>query len=147
VEGPPGADKGLGWLPVATDFRGDKVLDRPSGRAVAGWGSGEAVAGYRIHHGRVTPEPGAEPWLAAEGGAPLGWRSGRVAGTTLHGLFEADAFRAAILTDAATRAGKRWTPTGVDFAALRLSRLDRIADVLEASLDIDRLAGLIASAA
>ncbi|HKE75822.1 MAG TPA: cobyric acid synthase [Acidimicrobiales bacterium] len=144
VEGPPGADKGLGWLPVATDFRGDKVLDRPAGRAVAG---GEPVAGYRIHHGRVTPDPAAAPWLVADGGAPLGWQSGRVAGTTLHGLFEADAFRAAVLADAAARAGKRWAPSGVDFGALRLARLDRIADVLEASLDLDRLAALIASAA
>jgi adenosylcobyric acid synthase len=144
VEGPPGADKGLGWLPVATDFRGDKVLDRPTGREVE---SDEPVAGYRIHHGRVTPDPGADVWLAADGGAPLGWHSGRVAGTTLHGLFEADGFRAAVLVDAAARAGKRWTPAGVDFGALRLARLDRVADTLEASLALDRLAELIASAA
>jgi adenosylcobyric acid synthase len=142
VEGPAGADAGLGWLPVATEFEGDKVLDRPAGHAT----TGEAVVGYRIHHGRVRPcGPGAEPWLVADGGEVLGWRAGQVLGTTLHGLFEADRFRAALLADVAARAGKRWAPGGVSFAAARLDRLDRIADTLEAHLDLDRLAALIAA--
>jgi adenosylcobyric acid synthase len=149
VEGPPGTDKGLGWLPVATDFRGDKVLDRPTGAAAAGPGAGEPVAGYRIHHGRVTADgPAAEPWLVApppggDGGEVLGWHGGRVAGTTVHGLFESDRFREAVLAGVAARAGKRWEPGGVDFADLRLARLDRIADTLEAHVDLDRLADLI----
>jgi adenosylcobyric acid synthase len=142
VEGPPGADAGLGWLPVATEFQGDKVLDRPTGHVAGGGGN---VAGYRIHHGRVRAcGPGAEPWLVADGGEVLGWRAGRVFGTTLHGLFESDGFRAEVLADVAARAGKRWTPGGVDFAAARLARLDSIADTLEAHLDLDRLAALIA---
>jgi hypothetical protein len=35
----------------------------------------------------------------------------------------------------------------VDFAAARMDRLDRIADALEAHLDLDALAGLIAEGA
>ncbi len=115
VEGPPGGDKGLGWLPVSTDFRGDKVLDRPAGAAVAGPGAGGAVAGYRIHHGRVVAAGAggpATPWLVGDDGDPLGWWDGRVAGTTLHGLFEADDFRAGVLAWAAERAGKRWSRAG-----------------------------------
>jgi adenosylcobyric acid synthase len=61
----------------------------------------------------------------------------------VHGLFENDGFRVAVLRDVAARAGKRWVPGGLDFAALRLARLDRIADTLEAHLDLDRLANLI----
>ena len=147
VEGPPGTDKGLGWLAVATDFRGDKVLDRPAGRAVAGPGAGEAVAGYRIHHGRVAPDGPVEPWLVGEGGEVLGWHAGRVAGTTVHGLFEADGFRAAVLRWAAAAAGKRWSPGGVDFAAARVARLDRIADALEAHLDLERLGEIVSGGA
>jgi adenosylcobyric acid synthase len=147
VEGPPGGDKGLGWLPVTTDFRGDKVLDRPGGAAVDGPAAGQPLAGYRIHHGRVVAGAGAAPWLVGDDGEPLGWWKGRVAGTTVHGLFESDGFRAGVLAWAAERAGKRWAPGGLDFGAARLGRLDRVADLLEAHLDLDRVAALIAEGA
>jgi adenosylcobyric acid synthase len=203
VEGPPGCDRGLGLLPVTTEFRGDKVLDRPAGAAVDGPapGAGELVRGYRIHHGRVTPTGDASPWLTRHGddraaGSPgcevlaraakpadhdagdpdttpapepttrrpdstptdrpatanaagevLGWHAGRALGTTLHGLFENDGLRAGVLRWAADRAGKGWAPSGLDFAAHRLARLDRMADAIEAHLDLDRLRALIAEAA
>jgi len=147
VEGPPGVDKGLGWLPVATTFEAGKVLDRPAGRAVAGPGAGQRVAGYRIHHGRVEAERHATPWLVDDGGGPLGWHDGRMAGTTLHGLFEDDGFRAGVLRWAAGRAGKRWQPGGVGFAAARQRRLDRMADLIEHHLDVDRLTAIIARGA
>jgi adenosylcobyric acid synthase len=143
VEGPAGSERGLGWLPVATSFRGDKVLDRPSGSATGGPGKGQEVAGYRIHHGRVGPDGPVAPWLVATDGEVVGWHDGRWAGTTLHGLFESDGFRAGVLAWAAERSGKHWSPTGVDFAAARMDRLDRIADALEAHLDLDRLMAII----
>jgi adenosylcobyric acid synthase len=151
VEGPPGRAEGLGWLGVRTCFGPDKVLDRPSGTALAGGpADGERVAGYRIHHGRVAGDgAGAEPWLVADDGTPLGWWDGQVAGTTLHGLFEADGFRAAVLRWAAAVAGVD-PPPGLgrrSFAAARLARLDRIADAVERHLDLDRLWAIVASGA
>ncbi len=142
VEGPPGVVDGLGWLPLRTVFEGAKVLDRPAGvaAAVGGPGAGERVAGYRIHYGRVTGGD-VEPWLVADDGTPLGWCEGRVAATTLHGLFESDGLRAAMLRWA-TGAALPQLPE-VRFADARQARFDRIADVLEASLDLDRLFALI----
>jgi adenosylcobyric acid synthase len=143
VEGAPGSTEGLGWLPVTTTFDAAKVLDRPTGSVVADPGAGETVAGYRIHNGRVQPIDGAEPWLLSDDGAPLGWRSEHVLATTLHALFENDGLRAAVLGWAAERAGV--PAPGVpafSFASAREERLDRIADTLEAHLDLDRLFAL-----
>jgi len=147
VEGPAGTATGLDWLPVATTFEGPKVLDRPAGTAVGGPGRGERVAGYRIHHGRVRPEGEAAPWLVADGGEVLGWQAGWVAGSTVHGLFEDDGFRTAVLRWAALRAGKRWRPGGVGFAATREARLDRIADLIADHVDTDRLDAIVARGA
>ena len=145
VEGPPGSARGLGLLPLDTRFEAGKVLDRPAATAVAGPAAGHGTAGYRIHCGRVSPRAGARPWLVAADGTPVGWHEGRVAATTLHGLFEADGFRTAVLRWAAAESGTP-EPHGLgrtDFAAARLARFDRIADALEAHLDLDRLFGLI----
>jgi adenosylcobyric acid synthase len=146
VEGPAGTDTGLDWLPLATRFDGDKVLDRPAGLAVAGPGAGQRVSGYRIHHGRVGQLDGAAAWLVADGGEVLGWHAGGVCGTTLHGLLEDDGFRAAALRWVADRSGKRWRPGAVRFAEARFERFDRIAAAIEAHLDLDRLGGLVEEA-
>lgn len=144
VEGPPGSIGGLGWLPVTTSFEATKVLDRPSGSAIANPGAGEPVTGYRIHHGRVRPDDDAEPWLTTDDGVTLGWRSERVLGTTLHALFEKDGLRAAVLRWAAERAGLPAPDApALSFAGARAARLDRIADTLEAHLDLERVLELL----
>ena len=42
-------------------------------------------------------------------------------------------------------AGKRWTAGGARFHAARVARFDAMADALEAHLDLDRLAEIIAT--
>ncbi len=72
--------------------------------------------------------PGSRPTGQAtgdEGGQAAG---GRIAGTSLHGLLEGDAFRSAFLATVARRAGVGWVPSGVSFAAAREARFDRLAD-------------------
>ncbi len=110
AEGPPGSVDGLGWLPLRTVFDRDKVLDRPAGTA-----DGERVDGYRIHHGRIEAIGDVEPWIVDDDGSVLGWRAGRFRATTLHGLFEADGFRSAVLR----WASPGWVPSGLNFAAAR----------------------------
>jgi adenosylcobyric acid synthase len=147
VEGPPGSKRALGWLPVATTYAASKVLDRPRGRAVDGPGRAMTVAGYRIHHGRVRSGEAASPWLLSDDGTVLGWYGGRVCGTTLHGLFEHDRFRAAVLAWVAGQAGKPWVPSEMRFAETRRARLDRMADALDTHLDLERIAELITEGA
>jgi adenosylcobyric acid synthase len=130
---------GLGWLDVDTTFEPDKVTRQRTGR-----GEGQVVHGYEIHHGRTSRRPDAPPWLELDGGAE-GARSGTgrpVFGTSLHGLFEADGFRHAVLAAAAAHRGRSWVPSTVSFAAAREAQLDRLADLVEGHLDmtaIDRL--------
>lgn len=138
VESRSGRVDGLGWLPVHTEFAPEKVTDRVTGVAL-----GEPVAGYRIHHGRVRPY-GGEAFVEI-GGTVDGVGDDRVLGTTVHGLLESDGFRRAFLERVADRAGKRFVPGDVSFAAVREARFDRIADLLEAHLDLDTVAELIAA--
>ena len=70
----------------------------------------------------------------------------RALGTGLHGLFEEDGFRAAFLCEVGRRAGKTFVPAGVSFAAAREAQFDRLADLLEAHLDLPAVWKLIEAA-
>lgn len=94
-EGGPEAFPGLGLLPTATLFESDKHT-RPA-EVLSCWPEvGHALAGYEIHHGatRLAEEQG-EP--LSTGGAAMGWRKGRTAGSYLHGLLASDDWRSAFL--------------------------------------------------
>lgn len=151
---------GLGLLQVVTTFDPEKITRQRRGRAL-----GQPVTGYEIHHGRVERLGRAEPWICLdtdldtdededvasveagiENEGAIDTVGGRVFGTTLHGLFEPDAFRAAFLVEVAQRRGKRFVPAGVSFAAARTAQFDRVADAIESHVDLDRLATLIATA-
>jgi adenosylcobyric acid synthase len=121
VESGAGVVKGLGWLPVRTEFAADKVVRRVG------------ATGYEIHHGRVVGDADTSP-------------DGRVRGTSVHGLLEDDGERTALLTAVAARRGKRFVPAGVSFAAARGARFDALADAVEAHLDGAALDRLIAEA-
>jgi adenosylcobyric acid synthase len=156
VESGAGRVEGLGLLDVATAFGADKVVRRRRGLAM-----GQPVTGYQIHHGRVTGRSGSSGgagsagWIHLDGAddpdvtedeGAVDLDDATVLGTTLHGLFESDGFRATFLCEVGRRAGKAFVPAGVSFADARLAQFDRLADAIEANLDLDRLAELIASA-
>ncbi len=138
VESSERASDGLGWLPVRTAFEAEKITRLSSGRGP----DGNTVRGYEIRHGRINLRPGCLPWLAGESAADgLGVRddAGMVLGTTLHGLFEDDAFRSWFLGYVAARRGRTWRPSQMSYAAAREGQIDRIADACEEYLDTERL--------
>jgi adenosylcobyric acid synthase len=139
VESPSDHVDGLGLLPVSTEFTTAKTLTRPRGLA-----HGEPVDGYEIHHGRVTVH-GGEPFITDGAGSPLdGCRLGPVTGTLWHGVCENDAFRRALLAEVAAATGRAFVPSqDTNFAALRESQLDRLAEAVAAHIDTDALARLI----
>ncbi len=146
VEGGGQAD-GLKLLPTYVTFQRRKetwqVRARPCGHLP--WlDTSVELAGYEIHMGRAdTPSPLFELHrpngeVAQDGAATS---DGRVWGTHLHGLFHNDAFRWAWLRSLG------WQPSaeGKSAIARRMAAYDRLADALEAALDIrwlDEMIGL-----
>ena len=147
VESRAGHVKGLGYLEMSTCFQAEKTTRWREGRSV----SGEKVSGYEIHHGQPVLEGKAAPWfwleadqgLEAEGmpGATTG-----IWGTSLHGVLENDGLRASLLQQVAWHQGKPFTPSGLSFAGAREQMIDRLADAVEAHLDLGAIFGFAAEA-
>ena len=143
IESRQGRVQGLGLLSVETMFEADKVLAQRRGASC-----GADVRGYQIHHGRVQPAPVSSdaPWLWL-GGEPEGWRSGRVMGTSLHGIFESDEFRHAFLAQVAAERGCPYRPGPGSFADRREAQFDRVADAIEEHVDVRALLEIMGFAA
>ena len=162
---------GLDLLPLVTRLEAEKQLLRVSGRvcqcltaplpgsetpgATGPLPDAQTVAGYEIHHGRTQPlagqakstgGPGLRVIMVDAAGRPLGWgqcdASGRarVWGSYMHGLFDADAFRHAFL--AALRQEACLPPLAGSPYSLG-PELDRLADTVEASLNMQTIYGLL----
>jgi histidinol-phosphate aminotransferase len=134
------AASGLGLLEVHTVLAAEKTLLRTRATHVP---SGLEVAGYEIHHGQTTVA-GAVPLLAAADGRLLGAASpqGRVWGTYLHGIFDADGFRRWFLDR--LRVGRGLPPLGCCGARYDIEgTLERLADVVRRSVKMDEIYRLL----
>jgi adenosylcobyric acid synthase len=150
VESETAETAGLGLLPTTTTFSPAKLTRQRRGTDV----SGTPVSGYEIHHGRVDPGGSGRCWfhLEADGGLEVeveGTRdeAGGIYATSLHGLFEADAFRRSFLAEVARRRAKHFVASVERFEQRRQAEIDRVADALERNLDLDRLRGIAAEGA
>ena len=159
VEGPAARVAGLGLLPLATQFARDKrtaqVRARVAGAsfltafATTGAAFDAPVLGYEIHMGRVEPTRGCPRAFAiatrnalaaaAPDGAIAG--EGTIVGTMIHGLFENDALRAAMLASLRARRGlPAPTPRAIP---TKRAEYDRLAAAVRGGLDLERLWRLI----
>lgn len=140
---------GLGLLPVETHFSGEKAVFQTHARILSGpsWLAelhGQTVDGYEIHMGR-TRSDGEWLEITARSGQPCHATdgcvdaNGRVWGCYLHGLFANTALRRAWLASL--------PPPGVAAIAGPPASLDeslnRLADAVEAALDIRQLESIL----
>jgi adenosylcobyric acid synthase len=143
-----GERAGLGLLGHETVFSTEKSTKRTAAVVEQGDGAfafagGVVVEGYEVHMGMTSQLPG-QAVFRLEDGSGEGGRSadGRVWGTYLHGVFDKPAFRRAWLRSLG------WTGNldgGESLSELRDRELDRLADQVEAAMDmkaLDTITGL-----
>jgi adenosylcobyric acid synthase len=113
---------GLGLLPVRTILRGQKTVRRVTGQTSL-WDA-PPFTGYEIHMGETDSD-----------GPITG--SGKVWGTYIHGVFDDDAFRHSFLRYAHQACGLAPPKSYACVTAQREARIDRWANHLRQSLDMN----------
>ncbi|MGH6885906.1 MAG: cobyric acid synthase, partial [Geminicoccales bacterium] len=135
VEGGPGESPGLGLLELETTLEAGKTLRNVAGVIFPHGERAVPFEGYEIHAGVSRGAALARP-AALVDGRPDGAISGddRVLGTYVHGIFDRPQAAEALLAWAGMRG-----PRGVDLSARREESLERLADCVEAELDVQAL--------
>lgn len=130
IEGEPGSCAGLAYLDLHTVLQPQKQLRNVQGIVMQG---GAPVCGYEIHAGVSDGEALQRPFAQLADGRYDGAVSedGQIIATYLHGVFESQAALPGLLEWAGLRA-----PPDFDYRALRERNLERLADALEAHLDL-----------
>jgi len=137
LEGKPGSAPGLGLLDFETTLAAEKTLENVSG-ALSLPGT-PPIKGYRIHMG-VTHGPALQrpaTCLDGEGGKFAEGtisEDGQILATYCHGLFDEPEALAALLEWAGHKPSGRFDPN-----ERRERDLNRLADAVEQSLDLEKL--------
>jgi adenosylcobyric acid synthase len=145
IEGDPGTVTGLGLLDAQVAFAASKTTSQVQAQACGDlpWlAEHNTLTGYEIHAGQANaPHPllvitRPDGSTAPDGASAAG---GRIWGTHLHGLFEQGSFRRAWLRSLG------WQPAGeaVLVTHRRMAAYNRLADVLETTLDLAQLDRII----
>jgi len=140
LESESGIIDGLGFLDVTTVLAQEKTLTRSEGVHLE---SGLPVRGYEIHHGLTECGEGRPVLRQGDGqfdGATAA--GGRVWGSYLHGIFDADRFRRWFIDRLRVRRGLEVRGT-VQVTYDLEPALDRVAEVVRDSLDMGRIYRLL----
>lgn len=132
LDGPPGSAKALGLLDITTQMNATKLTREVRGKCTR---SGAPLSGYEIHVGTTSGTDTTRPSALLDD-KPDGAidTTGRIEGTYLHGIFSNDSFRSWWIENQ-----KVGMSSVMNYEACVDEELDRLADGLEASLDIDAL--------
>jgi cobyric acid synthase CobQ len=143
---------GLDILPMVTEFYPQKHTVQSKGTILADSGffkacTGETVVGYEIHMGRSMFDEGYAPLfrLTSKGETTAdGLQAGTAYGTYLHGIFDNDSLRTALLVWLWERRGQnRSVEASLSQAALRESAFNELADLVRQSVDLERVRSIM----
>jgi len=137
---------GLGVLPIVTELLPEKTLSQVKAQDLF---SGEAVAGYEIHHGRTKINGDASPsfkiteFMNKKAQKYDGARSkdARCWGTYIHGIFDSDKFRRDFLNS--IRKARGWPPLrqGISYNPDR--EIDKLSDLVRQNMDMELLRAIV----
>ena len=139
---------GLGLLDMEVTFEPEKRTAQSSGTVNCrdGWMSelnGLILDGYEIHAGHNRLGPEAAPWLTIGGETDgVSNAQGNVLGTYLHGIFDDGQFFRALIRHIRGDAAASDSPA-LTMDQFREREFDRIADIVRASVDMDRIYRII----
>ena len=137
IEGQPGITDGLAWLKMDTVLRAGKQLRHRSGQLLPG---NVPIAGYEMHNGHTSGPALSRPMLDLDGQLDGAISADeQIMGCYLHGLFEDPQACQAILQ----WAGLSGEQQAVDYHGHRQKELDRLADALEANIDLEQVMGML----
>lgn len=145
--------KGLGLLPIATTFSSQKLTAQVKGSCRNLNFLGESITvdmlqGYEIHMGGTTDTSAnvlhpIEVYERAERAcrdiAGSAQKEGLVWGTYIHGIFDNDAFRRAILNAVRQHNGLAPLAVSTSYNMEKEYSYNRLADIVRQHLDMDRL--------
>ena len=149
---------GLNLLPMITTFAAEKLTSQVRAKCAENFCflgqkiSVKNLAGYEIHMGQTEFENGAAHPLVIterrgerlECGEGLIF-DGRIFGTYIHGIFDNDDFRRDFLNALRIKKGLPPMEKRRNFAAERERNFERLADVAQKYLDIDKIEEIMAS--
>ncbi len=152
------AVEGLGYLPLTTTFAARKHLRQVTADCAAFPFLGENISvhgmrGYEIHMGDTRfAEEVCRPFRIVRAGNTEASvldgavsADGGVVGTYIHGIFDDDHFRRAVLNRLRARRGMEELPIQYRCGAEKEHAYDRLAATVQRSLDMDKLAAIIAA--
>lgn len=145
LEGEAGSSGGLGWLPLHTTLAAEKKLANVEGVFCD---DETPISGYEIHNGVTAPadvptgamkESVLQPWLTINS-KPHGAMNDddHIRGCYLHGLFDTPQAMNKLLAWAGLN-----EQGAVDYQEHREKEIDRLADMLDAHLDKERLMAVL----
>ncbi len=138
IEGNKRQMAGLAFFDITTRWQSDKHLAQQTGKL---W-TGESISGYEMHQGISIGNALERPFARLDNGKTDGAISedGKIISTYLHGLFDhPDAYHALLswmgIADTNYQA--------IDHKTQQLAELDRLADMLEKYVDMEKVMGLL----
>lgn len=136
---------GMGLLPIDTLFENEKYTQKTSGKIINIDGplsllSGMTVEGYELHMGKTKIREGSDacPIICTDNGSNDGCIKDNILGTYIHGFFDSDELRNALLQKLASDKGIDLT-SDISRKEYKEMQYDKLAEGVRNSLDMERI--------